>query len=297
MRVTRRVPQPAVALETTLLLHGVPRSSAADLAARLARTAAEHGANPALTALVAGAPTLGLTDDEIRALLHAEHVPKANTANLGALIQTKQHAATTVSTTVEIAAHAGVFLFATGGLGGVHRNYAHHLDVSADLAALARFPVAVVASGVKSILDVAATREALETLGVPCVGYRCNRFPAFYQRASGAHLDATFDDPADLAAYLAAELARTARGVAVCNPVPAEHEIPAADLAPWIERAESEAAEQNITGRDVTPFVLDRLHTLSEGRTLETNIALVESNVALAAQLAAAAHRRPERPA
>lgn len=274
-----------VALETTLLLHGVPAGRGPALAADLAEVVRENGASPALVGLHRGRPTVGLTDPELADLFKAPAVPKANTANLGVLIHRRSHAATTVSTTMELAAAAGVRIFATGGLGGIHRGYGTRFDVSADLAALTRFPVAVVASGVKAILDVEATREALESLGVPVVGFRTDRFPAFYLRETDARVDERFDAEADLAAYLDAELKRTRRAVLVCNPVPPEDQIPPHLWEQWFQAATDAAIADGARGRDVTPRVLAHLYSLSDGATLRANIALVRSNAALAARL------------
>lgn len=277
----------AVALETTLLLHGVPRSGAADLARTLVDIVRKYGASPTLIALYRGQPVVGLTDAELAELLAAPSVPKANSANLGVLMHRGQHAATTVSTTMELAASAGVRVFATGGLGGVHRGCAEHFDVSSDLAAFTRFPVAVVSSGVKSILDVVATREALETLGVPVVGFRTDRFPAFYQRESAGGVDARFEDAGDLAEFVRTELARSSRGVLVVNPVPAEHEIEAGKWRTWLDLAMERARATGAAGRDLTPALLAAVHDLSGGETLRANIELVMSNTALAAQISA----------
>ena len=178
--VVCRVGSDAVALETTLLVHGVPREAAGPLNIELGEIVSAHGSTPALVGVVAGVPTVGMTSDELDAMLRSERVEKVNTANLGLAMHRGVHAATTVSATCELAARAGLRVFATGGIGGVHRGYGTRLDVSADLAALTRFPVAVVASGVKGLLDVVATREALETLGVPVVGFRTDAFCAFY---------------------------------------------------------------------------------------------------------------------
>ncbi|MEZ6244330.1 MAG: pseudouridine-5'-phosphate glycosidase [Phycisphaerales bacterium] len=287
MRVIARLGPRPVALETTLLVHGVPREAARPLAAELNQIIRDAGANPALVGVVDGRPTVGMTDDELDTLLAAPSVPKANTANLGAMMHAGSHAATTVSATMELAAAAGVRVFATGGIGGVHPGYGTHLDISSDLAALARFPVAVVASGVKSILDVESTREALETLGVPVIGYRTDRFPAFYRRESDTGVDWRFDDAGDLATYVTSELARTGRGVLVANPIPPEHEIAAHDWTAWLAQAEREVGEAS-QGRDRTPALLARLHNLSGGRTLASNLALVRANAALAAALASA---------
>lgn len=257
--IINRAAANSLALETTLLLHGVPRGEGAPLAAELAKLTNHHGAAPAYVGVFNGTPTVALSDAELRAMLDAPDVAKANAANLGLLIHRKQHAATTVATTME-------------------------------LAAFTRFPVAVVASGVKSLLDVAATRELLETLGIPVVGYRTDRFPAFYLRDLGPHgpaVDARFDDLAPLAAFVHAELERTGRGVVVANPIPPEAELPKRELDAWVSRATTEAQSRSIHGRAITPFVLGELHRISGGATLRANLALVRSNVALGAQLAA----------
>jgi pseudouridine-5'-phosphate glycosidase len=285
--INRAGPRP-VALETTLLVHGVPPTSARPLHEELARIIRQEGADPALVGVVAGEPVVGMTAEELGRLLDDDAVPKANTGNLGVLMHRASHAATTVSATMELAAAAGVRLFATGGLGGVHKGYGTRWDVSADLAAMARFPVAVVASGVKNLLDVVSTREALETLGVPVIGFGTDRFPAFYLRESDAGVDARFDDPTELAAFLHAELERTGRGVLVCNPIPAEHEIDPARWSAWLEAAADRAERAGVTGRAVTPAILAELHEHSGGATLAANLELVRSNARLAARLAAA---------
>lgn len=291
MRVTRRVPSPAVALESTLLVHGVPKSSALELSRELCNICLSVGASPALIALIDGQPVAGVTESELRELLDRGAVPKANTSNLGVLKYWGASAATTVSATMEIAASAGISVFATGGLGGVHQNLftggsTCNLDVSSDLAAMARYPVAVVSSGVKSILDVNATREALESLGVCVVGFRTDRFPAFYQRSSEAEVDARFDDAEELADFLSSELARSGRGVLVANPIPERYEIAAEQFDAWREKAEERAESLGAIGRGVTPAVLSALHDLSDGATLLANIELVRSNTRLASELA-----------
>ncbi|MGE3107330.1 MAG: pseudouridine-5'-phosphate glycosidase [Phycisphaerales bacterium] len=308
--------RPRVALETTLLLHGVPRDSSLQLFRDLAAAVREGSAGiaePAVIGVKAGQPIIGMTEHQFMGLLEpnprsrasgapgspapSEHrsaggaTPKLNTANLGVALHRHLDGATTVSTTLELAAAAGIRVFATGGLGGVHRNFHSLLDISPDLAALTRFPVAVVCSGVKSILDIASTREALETLGIPVIGFQTDVFPAFYLHsspppASPLAVDARFDDPADLARFAARELARTRRAVVIANPVPREHELSPADWTRWVSQAMSDADAAGVTGRDVTPFVLSRLHDLSMGATLHANIELVKSNARLAGRLA-----------
>lgn len=280
-------PRRCVALETTLLLHGIPKSEAAALNAELGAICTREGAHPVLVGVVSGVPVVGVNDTELTEMLQAWHVAKANTPNLGALMQRRVHAATTVSATMELAAAAGVQVFATGGLGGVHKGLANAWDVSADLHAFTRFPVAVVASGVKSLLDVESTREMLETLGVPVVGFRTDAFPAFYRRASRASLDARFDDERELAAYIEAELTRTGRGIVVCNPIPESDEIDEKAWNGWLSEAEKRVAGAGVSGRGVTPALLSALHELSEGATLRANLALVRDNVRVAARLAA----------
>jgi pseudouridine-5'-phosphate glycosidase len=280
----------SVALETTLLLHGVPKGAGKTLSNDLAKIVADNGGTPTTVGVVLGMPIVGLTDAELDILLAADKVAKANTSNLGLFLHARQHAATTVATTMELAAAAGVRVFATGGLGGVHRGYAEQLDISADLAAFTRFPVAVVTSGVKGLLDVVATREVLETLGIPVVGFETDYFPAFYRRSLGARgprVDANFDDAGDLARFARSEMERTGRGIVVCNPIPLESEVPEADFDRWLAAAQAEADAANVSARDVTPFMLGALHRLSGGVTLAANIALVKSNAALAGQLAA----------
>lgn len=286
MTMNSRVRHPAVALETTLLVHGLPRQEAIDLSESLELIIEGELANAATVGVLRGVPTIGLTGAELAELLETPDVPKANSANLGVLIHRGMHAATTVSATMELASAAGVRVFATGGIGGVHRDFARHLDISADLLALARYPMAVVASGVKSVLDVAASREALETLGVPVVGFGTDRMPAFYLRSSGTGVDARFDDERALARFLRFELGRTRRGVLIANPIPEEDAIDPADWAEWLDRAEQEAAQAGVGGREVTPFILARLREISGGATLRANLALVRANARLAAALA-----------
>ncbi|MFG0256618.1 MAG: pseudouridine-5'-phosphate glycosidase [Phycisphaerales bacterium JB043] len=287
--LTDRAESPAVALETTLLCHGVPSGEGMPLARRLGGIVRECGAHPAVVGVLGGRAIVGMDEYELEAMLGEDRVEKANTSNLGALVHSGAPAATTVSATMELSARAGVRVFATGGVGGVHRGYGNHFDVSADLAALARFPVAVVSSGVKSLLDVCATREALETLGVTVVGFGTDEFPAFYlRRGDAGRVDRRFDDVDELADFVRFELGRTGRGLMVANPVPAEDEIPIGQWSEWMEEAQRGVSMHEGCGRDVTPRLLSELHRISEGATLRTNIALVESNARLSGRLARA---------
>lgn len=284
--LVRRAPPHAVAIETTVLTHGVPRPAARDLARDLAQLALQAGSHAAFVALVAGTPTVGLADHELDRLLAPPEVPKANTSNLGWLIHTGADAATTVSTTLELAAAAGLTVCATGGLGGVHKDLARRIDISADLAALARYPIALVTSGCKSILDVESTRELLESLGVPVVGFRTDVFPAFYRRHSQAGVDARIDDVPTLARFARRELARTGRALVIANPIPPEAELSESDLRTWMAQAQAGDATTPETGRQVTPALLRRLHEASGQATVRANVALIRSNVTLAGELA-----------
>ncbi|MCW5765564.1 MAG: pseudouridine-5'-phosphate glycosidase [Phycisphaeraceae bacterium] len=288
---------PRVALETTLLVHGVPRPDALPLADELAEIVRAAGAEPALAGVVGGRATVGMSRAELQSLLARPVTEKINTPSLGLTLAAGGDGASTVSATMELAALAGVRIFATGGLGGVHRpEPPHHaLDVSADLAAFTRFPVAVVASGCKGLLDVISTREALEALGVPVVGWRTDRFPAFYCRDGGAPVDARFDDLAAMARWARRELARTARGVLICNPIEPAHEIAPAQFESWLSAARAEATGAGASGRAVTPAVLGALHRLSGGATLRANLALIRANTRLAAHLAVAMDDPPTR--
>lgn len=287
-RLVNRAKSPGVALETTLLVHGLPAEQAVGVADRLDEAVRAGGSHPALVGVVAGQPTVGMTRDELRLLTAAGKVPKLNTSNLGHALWTGSHGATTVSTTMELAERAGLRVFATGGIGGVHRDYHLRPDISADLFALTRHRVAVVTSGSKNILDLAATREMLETLGVPVIGYRTDVFPAFYQRPTDLPVDASFDDPHELAGYLAFELARHRRGVVVANPIPQADEIPQQEWDGWLAEARSLPSVKHAAGRDATPALLAEVHRLSGGRTIRANIALAVGNAALAGLLAPA---------
>jgi pseudouridylate synthase len=285
LQIDKHVSSRAVALETTLLVHGVPHSSAAPLASELGAIIEGEGSAPALVGVVDGVPTVGMGMAQLEAMLEAEHVAKANTANLGISMSQGEHAATTVSTTMEIAAFAGLRVFATGGIGGVHEGYGTKLDISADLLAFTRFPIAVVTSGVKSILDVVSTREALESLGVTVVGWKTDSFPAFYLRESESGVDVRFDDVDELAAFVRKELPRSGRGIVIANPIPSEYELDAGQWSKWLKKAKKLAEADGASGRGVTPAILGHLHAVSEGKTLEANIGLVKSNARVAGMI------------
>ena len=285
LQINKHVSSRAVALETTLLVHGVPRAVSGKLAVELGAIIEEQGSTPALIGVIDGVPTVGMNGEQLKAMLDEPTVAKLNTANLGVSMSRGAHGATTVSTTMEIATFAGLRVFATGGIGGVHQGYGTHLDISADLMALTRFPIAVVTSGVKSILDVVSTREALESLGVTVVGYQTDSFPAFYLRRSEAGVDARFDDADELAEFVRVELARSGRGIVIANPIPAEHELDGGLWSKWLKKASKLVESGQASGREVTPALLGHLHEISEGKTLEANIELVKSNARLAGMI------------
>ncbi|MCG8470195.1 MAG: pseudouridine-5'-phosphate glycosidase [Gemmatimonadetes bacterium] len=280
---------PVVALESTVIAHGLPRPRNLEVAERLEAIVRDEGALAATIGVIGGVPTIGLSSDEMTRLGTSESVLKASTRDLGHAVATSRDAATTVAATAELAHRAGIRVFATGGIGGVHRDGERSLDISADLTALSTTPVAVVCAGAKAILDLGRTLEMLETLGVPVVGVGTAEFPAFYTRSSGHALDISVADAREAATVIRAHRALGLEaGVLVCNPPPAETELSAARVAAWIEAADEESVAAGVTGKDVTPWLLERLARSSGGRTVETNVALLESNARLAARIAVA---------
>jgi pseudouridine-5'-phosphate glycosidase len=279
--------RPVVALETTLVTHGFPHPDGLELARILEQEVRLQGALPATVGVLDGAMRVGLGPDDLARLAETKDVAKLGPSNLGAGLASGLPGSTTVGATL-IAAHAaGIRVFATGGLGGVHRGDA--FDVSADLLALSRHPVAVVCSGAKAILDLPRTREALETLGVPVLGFGTNEFPAFYSRRSGLAVDARFDSPSELASAIQAHLELgTGTAAVVANPIPTAEELPGSLYQEAIAPALAAAKAAGVAGRDVTPFLLEELRIRTGGRSLRANRALLVANAALAAQLAAA---------
>ncbi len=279
--------RPVVALETTLVTHGFPHPDGLDLARILEQEVRLQGALPATVGVLDGAFRVGLDDADLLRLAQTKGVAKLGPSNLGPRIASGLAGSTTVGATL-IAAHAaGIGVFATGGIGGVHRGEA--FDVSADLLALSRHPVAVVCSGAKAVLDLPRTREALESLGVPVLGFGTDEFPAFYSRRSSLGVDARLDTPADLASAVAAHFSLgTGAGVVVANPIPIAEELPAELYEAATAVALATAAARGIAGRDVTPFLLEELRLRTGGKSLVANRALLVSNAALAAQLAVA---------
>jgi pseudouridine-5'-phosphate glycosidase len=277
--------RPVVALETTLVTHGFPHPDGLELARILEAEVRLYGALPATIGVLDGKLRVGMTDAELTRLATTKDVPKLGPPNLGAGLASGRPGSTTVGATLLAAHAAGIRVFATGGIGGVHRGDAG--DVSADLPALARHPVAVVCAGAKAVLDLPKTREALETLGVPVFGFGSDDMPAFYTARSGLRVDARFDEVEPLAAAVAAHFRLgTGAGVVVGNPIPVAEELPMSLYEEAIAAALSAAESRGIAGRDVTPFLLDELRLRTAGKSLRANRALLVSNAALGARLA-----------
>ncbi len=280
---------PVVALESTIISHGMPYPRNLETARAVEDTIRQNGATPATKAVIDGVLKIGLSEADLERLgsPDARDIQKLSRRDLAACIATKGTGSTTVATTM-IAAHlAGIDVFATGGIGGVHRGAETTFDVSADLQELSRTPVSVVCAGAKAILDVPKTLEVLETLGVPVVTYGQDLFPAFWSRNALSLTTATAATSEDIARriHTQRELGLTA-GHLIANPIPEADEIPAESLAPIIEQAIADAAQHGMTGAKNTPYVLQRIFELTEGRSLEANIALVLNNAKLAAQIA-----------
>ena len=281
--------KPVVALESTIISHGMPYPKNAETALLVEQTIRSNGATPATIAVIGGRLKAGLSREEIEYLgKTGRGVAKASRRDLPALVARKADGATTVATTMIIAHMAGIKIFATGGIGGVHRGAEVTMDISADLEELAQTPVMVVCAGAKSILDLGLTLEYLETKGVPVIGYGTEELPAFYTRKSGFGVDYRVDSPEELAAIFAAQRELGYRGgMLVANPIPEEYAMDKAVIDAAIERALDEAREQHIHGKETTPFLLARVVELTGGESLESNIKLVLNNARVAALTAA----------
>lgn len=283
---------PVVALESTIVTHGMPYPENVSTARAVEAAVRAGGAVPATIVVLGGRIRVGLSDGEIEALGRAEGVMKLSRADIAFAVAAGRDGSTTVAATMICAHLAGIRVFATGGIGGVHRGVEATLDVSADLDELGRTPVTVVCAGAKALLDLPRTLEYLETRGVPVVGYRTGRFPAFWSRDSGLPAPLRLDSAAEIAALAAAQrrLGLTG-GVLVANPVPEADEIPGREIAAHIDEAVADAARRGIVGKGVTPFILSRMLDLTDGRSLRTNVALILGNARLAAEIAAAGQR------
>ncbi len=287
VRTAKAAGSAIVALESTIITHGMPYPQNVEVAAQVEQDIRDAGATPATIAVMAGVLHVGLEPDQLQALGQAKGVAKVSRADMPACIAMGKTGATTVAATMIAARLAGVSVFATGGIGGVHKGAETSFDISADLMELAQTPVTVVAAGAKAILDIPKTLEILETQGVPVISYGQGSFPAFWSAQSDLKAPLRMDSAAEIAR---AQITRSAMGLPggqlIANPIPHEAEIAAEVLAPVIAQAQSEADAQGISGKAVTPFLLQRIFELTEGRSLTANIALVRNNARLAAEIA-----------
>ena len=280
--------KPVVALESTIISHGMPYPKNVQTALEVEQVVRDNGATPATIAVIGGKLKAGLSHDEIEYLgKKGLEVSKASRRDLAVLIAKKHDGATTVAATMIIAHMAGIYVFCTGGIGGVHRGAQTSMDVSADLEELAVTPVCVVCAGAKSILDIGLTLEYLETKGVPVIGYKTKELPAFYTRKSGFEVDYQIDTPKEIAAILKAKVDMdVGGGMLVTNPIPSEHAMDKDYIDKKINEAIFEADDKGVKGKEITPFLLDRIQKITNGDSLFSNIQLVMSNAQLAARIA-----------
>ncbi len=287
VRAAKEQGKPIVALESTIISHGMPYPQNVQTAREVEQIIRDHGAVPATIAIVEGKIKIGLSDDELEMFGKSTDVAKASRRDLAYLIATKKLGATTVAATMICAEAAGIPIFVTGGIGGVHRGAETTMDISADLEELGQTNVAVICAGAKSILDLGLTMEYLETKGVPVVGYQTDVLPAFYTRKSEFPINFRADDVQTIASMLKVKWDLNLRGGAViANPIPEEFAMDEKIIHDIIETALKEAEERNISGKDVTPFLLGKVKELTEGKSLEANIALVKNNAVVGAKLA-----------
>ncbi len=276
-----------VALESTIISHGMPYPKNVETALAVENTVRENGAIPATIAIINGKCCVGLSKEQLEMLGNSKDVWKVSLRDMPYVISKKILGATTVAATMRIAAMAGIKVFVTGGIGGVHREAENTMDISADLTEMAQTSVAIVSAGVKSILDIGLTLEYLETMGIPVVTYGQNEFPSFYSRKSGFTSPLRLDDTKEIAALLATKWKMGLNGsVLIANPVPAEYEIEAAEMKVYIEDSLKAAKSLNVTGKNVTPFLLQYIAEHTKGESLETNIALIKHNAKVGAEIA-----------
>lgn len=283
--------RPLVALESTIIAHGMPFPKNVETALQMEKTVRDAGAVPATCAIMDGKMTAGLRIEQIELLgKEGAKIPKASRRDVPYLLSQGLHGATTVASTMMVAHLAGIRIFATGGIGGVHRGAATTMDISADLQELAQTPVAVVSAGAKSILDLGLTLEYLETMGVPVMGYQTTEFPAFYTRRSGFGVDFRLESATDIAKLLKTKWEIAPRGgVLIANPVPEIYQLDPNQVEKTIAEAVAEAERQGIRGKAITPFLLAKIEHLTGGRSLQANIQLVLNNARLGAEIAVAA--------
>ena len=281
--------KPVVALESTIITHGMPWPANAQMAQQVEQIIRDGGAVPATLAIIDGVIHVGLDGDQREKLARSPDAMKVSRADLAFAVAEGRTAGTTVAATMMIAHRAGIRVFATGGIGGVHRGAETSFDVSADLQELARTPVITVCAGAKAILDLPKTLEMLETLGVPVIGYGTDDFPAFWSRKSGLAAPLRLDEPSAIARFQAArQKLGDHGGMLVANPIPASHEIPMDEIEVFIAKALDKAGQDGITGKAVTPFLLAQMLDITAGRSLAATRALVENNARLAAAIAVA---------
>ncbi len=282
--------QPVVALESTIIAHGMAYPANVETALAVEDVVRAHGAVPATIAVLGGRPAAGLTREQIEKFgREGPQIMKVSVRDLPHVVARGLDGATTVASTMRIAAMAGIPVFATGGMGGVHRGAGETFDVSADLTEMTQSNVALVTAGAKAILDLALTLERLETDGVPVVGYGTDEFPAFYSRRSGLRTPLRADTPQEVAALMRAKWGLGLRGaVIVANPIPEADEIPTAEIEPLIAAALAAADQRGIRGKEITPFLLGEIVRATQGRSLRANIALVKNNARVAAEIACA---------
>ncbi|HWU16653.1 MAG TPA: pseudouridine-5'-phosphate glycosidase [Devosia sp.] len=288
-----------VALESTIITHGMPYPQNLEMAKNVEAVIRAHGAVPATIAIMDGRFCVGVSGEDLERLaLEGGKAAKASRRDVSSLLVKGAIAGTTVATTMQIAALAGIHVFATGGIGGVHRGAEDTFDISADLEELSRTPVAVVCAGAKSILDIAKTLEVLETNGVPVIGYGTDDFPAFWARKSGQKVDHRFDNVGDIARVVGMQADLGMGGVLIANPIPEADELDAASIEARIAEAIRGAEAEGVSRKELTPFLLKRIFELTDGKSLVANIALVENNAKVAAQIAVAlAGREQPQPA
>jgi pseudouridylate synthase len=286
VRAALRAGTPVVALESTIISHGLPRMGNLEAAREFEAILADHGVTAATIALVDGVPTVGLTPDELERIATDESVVKVSSRDIAIAMARKVTGGTTVAATSVLAARAGIRVFATGGLGGVHRGASETFDESADLTVLSRTPITVVSAGVKSILDIPATLERLETLGVAVVGYRTSRFPAFWLSDSGCDLDWRADTTEEIANIMAArEAFGEQAALLVANPLPPGRQLDPEVLSGALEAALLAAAEAGVRGKAVSPFLLDRIQQVTGGASVGVNLDIARGNIDLAARI------------
>jgi len=279
---------PIVALESTIISHGMPYPQNLEVAMEVESTVRNNGATPATIAILDGRLHVGLSAEELESFAQKKDVMKCSRRDLPFVVSKKIHGATTVAATMIIAEMAGIKIFVTGGIGGVHRNAENTWDVSADLIELSQTNVAVVSAGAKAILDLPKTLEYLETFGVPVIGFNTEEFPAFYTRSSGLKLSLQLNSAKEMASFLQAKWNMNLKGGAIiANPIPKEFELNQNEIEEAIQRAVSEANSKGISGKEITPFLLKRLNEVTKGESQKANKALVLNNAKVAAEIAA----------